>query len=252
MSKLVVGATWDDVPHLSPQQKEELWASIPPFQRAARSKGIPQLGSGAIYPVPESDIVCDPFDLPVYWPRGYALDVGWNRTAAVWGAHDRESDTIYLYAEHYRGQAEPSVHAEAIKARGAWMNGTIDPASRGRGQKDGEQLLENYIELGLNLITAQNGVEAGLFDVWQRLSTGRLKVFKTMQHWLAEYRLYRRDEKGAIVKKEDHLMDATRYFVVSGIDLMTCAPDAAERHLGMGRGAGAGGMQHNYDPLAEE
>ena len=61
MSKLVVGATWDDVPHLSPEQKAELWGSIPPYQRDARSKGIPQLGSGAIYPVPESEIVVDPF-----------------------------------------------------------------------------------------------------------------------------------------------------------------------------------------------
>jgi hypothetical protein len=229
MTKLVVGATWDDVPHLTPEQKAELWQSIPPYQRDARSKGIPQLGSGAIYPVPESDIICDPFDLPVYWPRSYGFDVGWNRTAAIWGAHDRDTDTVYLYSEHYRGQAEPSVHAAAIRARGDWMQGAIDPASRGRGQKDGEQLLQNYLDLGLLLTKAENGVEAGLFDVWQRLSTGRLKVFKTLQNWLAEYRLYRRDEKGQVVKVNDHLMDATRYLIVSGLELGLVAPDAGQR-----------------------
>ncbi len=246
MSKLVVGATWDDVPHLTAEQKAELWASIPPYQRDARSKGIPQLGSGAIYPVPESDIVCDPFDMPVYWPRGYGMDVGWNRTAVVWGAHDRDTDVVYLWSEHYRGQAEPSIHAAAIRARGEWMQGAIDPASRGRGQKDGEQLMENYIELGLSLSKAENGVEAGLFDVWQRLSTGRLKVFRTLQNWLAEYRLYRRDDKGAVVKTNDHLMDATRYFVVSGLQLCTVAPDAGRRLVG-------GGSQHQseYDPMAD-
>ncbi len=52
--RFVVMASWDDVPHLSQQQKDALWNSIPPFQRDARSKGIPQLGSGAIYPVQES------------------------------------------------------------------------------------------------------------------------------------------------------------------------------------------------------
>ena len=57
MSKFVVVATRDDVPHLSPEQKAALWGSIPPYQRDARSKGIPQLGSGAIHPVPESEIV---------------------------------------------------------------------------------------------------------------------------------------------------------------------------------------------------
>ncbi|MCW5737810.1 MAG: hypothetical protein KIS73_27060 [Enhydrobacter sp.] len=245
MSKLVVGATWDDVPHLTAEQKAELWQSIPPYQRDARSKGIPQLGSGAIYPVPESDIICEPFDMPVYWPRGYGMDVGWNRTAAIWGAHDRDTDVVYLYSEHYRGQAEPSVHAAAIRARGEWMQGAIDPASRGRGQRDGEQLMQNYIDLGLLLSKAENGVEAGLFDVWQRLSTGRLKVFKTLQHWLAEYRLYRRDEKGAVVKANDHLMDATRYFVVSGLTLCLVAPDAGRRLVNESQ------HQSDYDPFAE-
>ena len=88
MSKFVVGATWDDVPHLTPEQKAELWGSIPPYQRDARSKGIPQLGSGAIYPVPESEIVVDPFELPLHWPRGYGLDVGCNADFVLLQAAD--------------------------------------------------------------------------------------------------------------------------------------------------------------------
>lgn len=32
------------------------------------------------------------------------------------GALDRATDTLYLYHEHYRSQAEPVVHAEAIRA----------------------------------------------------------------------------------------------------------------------------------------
>lgn len=246
MSKLVVSATWDDVPHLTKEQKDELWSAIPPYQRDARSKGIPQLGSGAIYPVPESDILVDPFQMPIYWPRAYGFDVGWNRTAAVWGAHDRDTDTVYLYNEHYRGQAEPSVHAAAIRARGDWMHGAIDPASRGRGQKDGEQLLQNYIDLGLLLSKAENGVEAGLFDVFERLSTGRLKVFRTLQNWLAEYRLYRRDEKGAVVKVNDHLMDASRYLIVSGLSLAIVDPGAIRKLGGEDTRA-----QSDYDPHAD-
>jgi hypothetical protein len=250
MSRFVGTCTWDDVPHLSEAAKKELWASIPPYQRDARSKGVPQLGSGAIYPVPESDIVCDPFQIPSWWPRSYGMDVGWNRTAAIFGAHDQETDTAYLYAEHYRGQAEPSVHAAGIKAvAGEWMMGAIDPASRGRGQRDGEQLFQNYCDLGLMLTLAQNGVEAGLFDVWQRLSTGRLKVFKTMQSWLGEYRLYRRDDKGAVVKSNDHAMDATRYYIVSGLALGTLMPDYLKKS-GFARQKGQ--HQIHYDPLSRE
>lgn len=222
--KFVIMATWDDVPHLSQAVKDKLWESIPPFQRDARSKGVPQLGSGAIFPVPESDFVVDDFPIPEHWPRAYGLDVGWNRTAAAWAAIDPESDILYLYSEHYRGQAEPVIHAQSIKSRGEWIPGVIDPASRGRGQMDGRQLLQSYIDLGLDLEIAVNAVESGIHEVWQRLSSGRMKVFKSLSNWRYEFRLYRRDENGRIVKSNDHLMDATRYLVMSGIDRMRTKP----------------------------
>lgn len=217
-SRSVTMASWDDVPHLTEEVKAEMLKSIPPFQRDARSKGIPQLGSGAIYPVPESEIVVPDFAIPDHWLRGYGMDVGWNRTSAGFHAYDRENDVIYRYSEHYRGQAEPSIHAEAIKARGSWLHGVIDPASRGRSQTDGNQLLQQYRDLGLNLEIAKNGVESGIYEMWQRLSTGRYKVFQSCNNWLTEYRMYRRDDKGRIVKTNDHAMDESRYFVMSGLE----------------------------------
>ena len=210
-SRFVVSATWDDAPHLEESAKAELWKSIPAFQRDARSKGIPQLGAGAIYPVPESEFLCDPFKIPDFWPRGYGMDVGWNFTAALWGAKDRESGIVYLYHGYKRSHAEPSVHAAAIRAVGDWIPGFIDPASRQRGQKDGSQLLSDYRDLGLGLTTADNGVESGLYSVWNRLSTGRYKLFRNLSGFLEEYRLYRRDEQGRVVKTNDHLMDCWRY-----------------------------------------
>lgn len=223
-SKYMVQAGWDDVPHLDEQTKAELLENTPPHLRDARSKGTPSLGAGAIYPIEQSEIMVDPFPIPSHFAKGYGLDVGWNRTAAPFGAWDRDNDIIYIYTEHYRGQAEPSIHAEAIKARGDWLIGAIDPAARGRSQKDGEQLLAIYQEHGLHLVLANNAVEAGILEVWQRLSTGRLKVFRSCQNWLAEHRLYRRDEKGHIVKKFDHIMDATRYLVLGAAKIMRTKP----------------------------
>ena len=224
MTKYVVQSSWEDAPHLTPEARADLIKSYSVHERDARTKGIPQLGSGAIYPVPESEIICDPFVLPAWYRVAYALDVGWNRTAALWGALDTESDVLYLFAEHYRANAEPAIHAAAIKARGEWIPGVIDPASRGRTQVDGTQLMSVYQELGLILIEADNAVEAGIYAVWQRLSTGRIKVFKTLQNLLGEYRIYRRDEKGNVVKGNDHLMDCARYLVRSGISVATMRP----------------------------
>ena len=209
---------------MSDEAKAGLIGSYKPHERDARTRGIPQLGSGAIYPIPESEITVKPFELPKHFKFCYGMDVGWNRTAAVWLAYDSEAKVAYLYSEHYRGSDEVSVHAAAIKSRGAWIPGLIDPAARGRSQIDGQQLLNLYREQGLNLTPAANGVESGIWIVHQMLSEGRLKVFDTCQNWLMEYRTYRRDDKGHVVKSNDHLMDAMRYAVVSGVPAAVFRP----------------------------
>lgn len=220
-SRFLVQAGWNDVPHLTPETKEELGRSIHPYQKKARSEGVPSLGSGAIYPIDFDEIAVQPFAIPRYWPRGYALDVGWNRTAALWGARNPDTGALYLYSEHYRAHEKPLVHAEAIKARGEWIKGCVDPAARGRNQRDGERLMEQYQGHGLDLIVANNSVESGLIRVWQEIATSKLYVFSNLLNFKAEYSMYRRDENGKIVKKFDHLMDCLRYLVNTWDDVAT-------------------------------
>ena len=209
---------------MSAEAQAELEASYLPHERAARTQGIPALGAGVIYPVSEEEIKIAPFAIPKFYRHAYALDVGWNRTAALWGALDTETDVLYIYSEHYRADAEPAIHAQAIKSRGAWIPGVIDPASRGRNQTDGQSLLTMYRTLGLQLTEANNAVEAGIYEMWSRLSTGRMKVFSTCTNFFGEYRIYRRDEKGKVVKTNDHLMDAGRYLSVSGVSIAAFRP----------------------------
>lgn len=219
----VVFAGWDDVPHLSEELKREFLKTVPPNLRPARTRGVPYLGAGAIYPIPLEDILEDPFPIPDFWPRVFALDTGWKRTAALWAAFDREADIIHLYDEHYAGAAEPLIHASAIMGTGKsnhrakWIPGLIDPRARGRNEKDGSRLMTTYQNLGLDLEITNNAVEAGLSEMWQRLSSGRMKVFKHLSHFQKEYCLYRRKEDGQIVKKNDHLMDDARYICLSGL-----------------------------------
>lgn len=240
MSKWCIGITWDDVPHLSEETKKELWAELPPYQRDARAKGIPALGSGVIYPVSPDLYEVEPFAIPDFWPRAYALDVGWNRTAALWGAWDRNEDCVYLYSEHYVAEAPPQVHADAIRARGDWIPGVIDPASSGSNQKDGTALRDEYGALGLDLALADNTVEAGIHAVYRRLVSGRLKVFKTLTNYRSEVRLYRRDEKGKIVKERDHLMDCCRYLIMSGMARAITMPRPEHYEAPRGRDAQTG------------
>jgi len=138
------------------------------------------------------------------------MDVG-NKTSAVWLAHDPETKVSYVYSDYYKERAEPSIHTASIKARGEWIPGAIDPASRGRSQIDGKQLMQMYSDLGLHLEPAINAVETGLYECWEGLSTGKIKVFKGCAQFMREIQSYMRDEKGNVVKKDDHVMDAFRY-----------------------------------------
>lgn len=241
-SRKLITAGWDHVPHLDEQTKAELLADTPPWLREARSQGIPSLGVGAIYPIPRKEIEVAPFAIPNHWPRCYALDVGWNWTAALWCAYDRETLTKYLYACYKGGEQLPVVHAAAIKARGEWIPGLIDPAANNRSQRDGERIMEDYTTAGLKLTKANNAVEAGLVQCWQDLSLGRTKVFSLgMDPFWQEYGLYHRDEKGKIVKKDDHLMDDMRYIHNSGAEVWAIKPFEAVGATGRDVPVGPGG-----------
>jgi len=209
--KYVGICTWDDVPHLSAEVKAKTLAGTPPQLRKARSEGVPTVGEGMVYPVDPEEIICADFPLPRHFKRLYGMDVGWNNTAAAFLAWDQENDIIYMYSEYKQGMVEPTIHAKAINARGKWIPGEIDPASRGRSQVDGETLFNLYREEGLNIYPANNAVEAGILTIWERMTTGRLKIFKSCGGILRELSLYHRDDKGRIVKKNDHLLDSLRY-----------------------------------------
>lgn len=209
--KAIIQAGWDDAPWLSEEKKAQMLEDTEPHLREARRSGKPSMGSGNVYPIAIESILCEPFKIPDYYKRLYALDVGWNVTAALWCAIDPQTDTMYIYDEYYGKEAPPAIHAAAIRNRGAWIPGVIDPASRGRSQNDGTQLMRAYKDLGLKLHPANNEVDAGIQAVWQRMTTSNIKVFNTLPNWAKEFVLYRRDLRGRIIKENDHLMDTMRY-----------------------------------------
>lgn len=229
MSRLIIGATWEDsVPHLSEKAKSELKASYPKYQQDARTRGIPQLGSGAIYPFSESQIrIPDLEVIPRHWVRGFGLDTALGgTTAAVWAALDREAQVVYIYSVYKRAQAETAVHAEAMLARGKWIPGVGDAA--GVADADRNTFLQKYRKHGFNITLPDKSVEVGIQDVYDRLSAGKLRVFASCLAWFEEFRLYRRDDKGRVVKQNDHLMDATRYLIHSGLSRMIVPPTQQE------------------------
>lgn len=219
MSKYVGMATWDDVPHLTAEQKAELLTGIPVYQREARTKGIPVLGSGRIFPVAEEAIATEPFAIPVHWPQIGGLDFGWDHpTAATRLAWDRDTDTVYVTAAYRVREATPIIHAAALKAWGDWLPWAWPHDGLQHDKGSGEALAELYRKQGLKMLPERaqyegdrgSGVEAGLMDMLERMETGRWKVWRHLADWFEEFRLYHR-QGGVVVKEHDDLLSSSRY-----------------------------------------
>lgn len=225
-TKSVVTMTWDDTPHLDDKTKADLIAGYAPHERDARTRGEPSLGAGAVYPVAESQVFVDDFPIPIYWPRVYAMDVGWSWNACVWLALDPDNKSVFLYSEAKVGQVEPASFVQNVRARGEWMQGVIDTAAAGATPFDGKDLMTEYRRMGLNLHNADKSVEAGLFFVYDLMISGRFKIFTSCTETRKEFRNYMRDENGKIKKKNDHIMDAMRYGVYSGLKYAQINPEA--------------------------
>jgi phage terminase large subunit-like protein len=207
-----------DVAHYSPEQRKAIIDSYPVFERDARTKGIPQLGSGRVFPVNEDDIKVDAFPIPDHWPQIIGMDFGWDHPSAACNlAWDRDSDILYVTAAHRAREQTPVVFAASVKPWGAWKPVAWPHDGLQHDKGSGEQLAAQYRAQGLNLLKVRatfedgtNGLEAGIAELLDRMQTGRLQVFSHLAQWFEEFNLYHRKE-GLIVKLNDDLMSATRY-----------------------------------------
>ena len=93
----IKNVTWDDAPHLTEQDKEEMLAQYPEHERQTRSLGIPMRGEGVVFPFPEDKIKCEPREIPKYWQQIIGIDFGYDHPAAtVKIAIDPDNDVVYV------------------------------------------------------------------------------------------------------------------------------------------------------------
>ena len=226
----LIQATWDDAPHMTKEIRDQILSALPPHERKMREMGIPQLGSGLVFPIAEDDIVCEHFEIPDYFPRICAIDFGWDHpTACVWIAWDRDSDIVYVYDSYAMRQETVPVHASAIKSRGFWIPVVYPMDGRQADKGSGKSLAVQYREEGVNLLrehftnppqtgmkegSGGNSVEAGVMEMLTRFQTKRLKIFENQGKLMEELRMYHRKE-GKIVPMNDDVISALRYAVMS-------------------------------------
>jgi Terminase RNaseH-like domain len=227
MNRAIITAGIDDALHFSEEQRKEIIAAYPKHEQEARVRGIPSLGSGRVFPVSEENIAIDQRDFPAHFPRIGGLDFGWTHpSAAVELVWDRDSDVVYVVRTHRLKEASPITHAAALRPWGkelrwAWPRDGNRQTTEGAGIA----LSRQYADQGLNMLheyacyiegdgQKSVSVEAGLMDMVSRMERGGFKVFRHLNDWFEEFRLYHRKD-GKVVAEHDDLLCATRYAIMS-------------------------------------
>ena len=217
-----------DAGHYTKEEAERIIAAYPAHEREARAYGVPMMGEGRVFEFEEKTLQETAIMIPEFWPRLCAIDLGYDHyTAVVWLAWDRDVDTIHLYDCYKVKQALMEVHAAAITRRGPWPVVWPHDALQ-HDPKSGATIAKQYADMGLNMHhshathtpevgkiegTGGFGFEAGISELANRMSSGRLKVAQHLNLWFEEFRQFHR-EGGKVVKVDDDLMSATRVGVM--------------------------------------
>ena len=221
--RIVIG--WDDVPHLSEEDKRQMSVGLLPHEVKARRTGLPSMATGLIYPFEAKDILVKPFEIEWHNPGIIGLDVAYTSpTAGALLRFDPSSKTTYMTDEHYLAGMLTSVHASAIRRKFGCFPIRIDPSAN-RKERDGENIIKEYREefgSDWEVKNANNAVYSGITKLHAAMAEGRFKVFSSCMHWIEEWQNYVWDDskvnsEGQFMprKKDDHLMDASRYGYMS-------------------------------------
>jgi phage terminase large subunit-like protein len=208
--------TWDDVTHLSEQDKQLQIAGLSHHEIESRKYGRPTVGTGKVYQFDESEYVCADFTLNPKWRTIGGLDVGISHpTCAVKLSIDDESGVGYIHQE-YKLSGETSIyHAYKLKQWPCVF--AIDPNSRQRSITSGDSPFKMFQDImgEDRLIVADNRVNYGISFIRTKIASEQLYIFESCVETLKEMRLYRFKENGDIYKVNDDLMDALRYCVTA-------------------------------------
>jgi phage terminase large subunit-like protein len=222
-----------DIKHLDQAAVEgirRMFASDP-AALLARLEGIESINTGLIFPFKVEDIIYDPCktSIPISWPQLGAYDPGWRHpTGAVGGALDPMSDIDYVYVTYEKAGMPYHYHHGQLSAWGDGnMTFMIDPAGDQSGQATGEKIYDLLCKLAhgndyadeipeemRKYIKADNSFRLGMNEMWNRFSTGTLKINKNCRRLLEQYESYAWDKDGAGPRPET---DEIRFDIITAL-----------------------------------
>lgn len=189
--------------------------------------------TGRVYKDFDRKIHVKEVDIPENWSRYRTIDFGYvNPTVCLWVAKDPQG-VLYIYDEYHNTGKPTKYNADMItqKSTGQRINMTY-------GDPSAKQLIDDYGQNGIYITPGNADVLSGINRVTEYLKiyglTGkpRLYVSPRCENTIREFENYRwSDSKGegnakeAPLKKDDHCMDALRYFIFTYTQPQTVETD---------------------------
>ncbi|MBE1275102.1 terminase large subunit domain-containing protein [Enterovibrio baiacu] len=234
-------AGWDQAPHLTKEVKAELLAGIPEFEVPMRTKGLPSKGSGAIFPIDDSEIITGDFEPPIHWPVIAGVDFGKTRDPSIvmYITKDPETDTYYIFKEFYLNlDKSVDAMAQAIRDSDYPNIPVICPHDANARLEGGSMETRATIlrDLGCNVMfkvfsnphfiqnkitnvqAKDQGREGGLHWIAHGFKSGTIKVAESCFHFFKQKRSFfwkQHGGKTVSATTNDDTIDASRYALLS-------------------------------------
>ncbi|MGL5964472.1 MAG: terminase large subunit domain-containing protein [Fusobacteriaceae bacterium] len=238
----VDSASWDECPHITEKDIKRLLAGVPAFQHDMRRKGLPVLGSGAVFPYRDEDIMCEDLKPQSTWPILAALDFASVNDASVvvFCAYDPTHDVYYVYEMSYVDtnidNKNSRYMAQVILNSPTPRIPVVSPHDGGLKSVNPESKAKQMVGLGVNVlgeafynpfnlnlafhrITKKNrDREPGLAEMRRLFETNKLKVCRSILPFFKEkaQMFYAPTANGGMeTKGKDDAIDAIRYGIMS-------------------------------------
>lgn len=235
--------------YLSPVEIEDTLAGLDEEELKARKSGkFVQIG-GLIFKKfnPEVHVIGKLKFLPRGWTIQASMDHGFNNPTAILWHMVSPDGVVVTFKEHYRNEWTIRQHAAHIKevekeihemtpAQLQSIMYWCDPAMRQRGAVTGNSVELEYKMLGVLATPSNNDVKTGLARMLGYMNHGKWFISEDCPNLLREMRRYRwktRESKKLQEKhgnydephkKDDHAVDAARYFFMSMPELSRTVP----------------------------
>ncbi len=218
---------WADNPFLDDGEVAALSANMDELTLSSRRYGKFCEAEGMVYKeFDQARDVIPPFDVPFEWQDNISIDPGLNNPlACLFFATDYDGN-VYVVGEWYMAGKDIDFHAQHIKELAKKLNWHTDGKGRLRALIDSaadqhtlaskKSVSELFYERDILVNTnVDKQLFSGIARVKSYFAEGRLKIFSCCVNLIRELKSYWWGSGDRPIKKDDHALDALRYYVMS-------------------------------------